>query len=129
MAAVNCMDGRVQIPVIEYMMKRYKADYVDMITQPGPAKTLSLIWKKFGQISVYRRLTLSVRRHQAAAIAIVAHHDCAGNPVPAERQHQDIARSLELIRSWDLGVPVIGLWVDENWRVQELDWAAIAAKR
>ena len=29
--AINCMDGRVQIPVIEYLKKEFKVDYVDMI--------------------------------------------------------------------------------------------------
>lgn len=30
--AINCMDGRVQIPVIEYIKSKYEVDYVDMIT-------------------------------------------------------------------------------------------------
>ena len=31
--AINCMDGRVQVPVIEWLKKEYKADDVDMITE------------------------------------------------------------------------------------------------
>jgi len=34
--AVNCMDGRVQLPVINYLKERFSANYVDMITEPGP---------------------------------------------------------------------------------------------
>ncbi len=33
--AINCMDGRVQIPVIEYLKNNYGINYVDMITAPG----------------------------------------------------------------------------------------------
>jgi len=33
---VNCMDGRVQIPV-----NKYNADYVDTITEAGPNKILA----------------------------------------------------------------------------------------
>ena len=39
--AINCMDGRAQEPVIEYMKKSYGVDYVDMITEPGPNRILA----------------------------------------------------------------------------------------
>ncbi len=39
--AINCMDGRVQIPAIEWLKRRHQIDYVDMITEPGPNKILS----------------------------------------------------------------------------------------
>ena len=33
---INCMDGRVQLPVISYLMERFGVQYVDAITGPGP---------------------------------------------------------------------------------------------
>jgi hypothetical protein len=39
--AINCMDGRTQIPVTDYVRKKYKVEYVDMITEPGPIKVLA----------------------------------------------------------------------------------------
>ena len=33
--AINCIDGRVQIPVITWMREVLSLDYVDLITQPG----------------------------------------------------------------------------------------------
>jgi len=39
--AINCMDGRCQLPVIEWMKKRYGVEYVDMITEPGPDGVLA----------------------------------------------------------------------------------------
>jgi hypothetical protein len=39
--ALNCMDGRVQIPIIEFLKKKFKVDYVDMITEPGIDKILA----------------------------------------------------------------------------------------
>jgi hypothetical protein len=36
--AINCMDGRTQLPIIEWLKKEYGATYVDMITEPGPNK-------------------------------------------------------------------------------------------
>ncbi len=32
---LNCMDGRVQEPVIFWIKENYKVDFVDMITEAG----------------------------------------------------------------------------------------------
>jgi len=32
---LNCMDGRVQLPVIHWIKENYGVDYVDMITEAG----------------------------------------------------------------------------------------------
>jgi len=32
---LNCIDGRVQLPVIEWIKQNYGVDHVDMITEPG----------------------------------------------------------------------------------------------
>ena len=34
---VNCMDGRVQLPVIRYLQERFEVPYVDSITEVGPS--------------------------------------------------------------------------------------------
>ena len=33
--AINCIDGRVQLPVLEWVKEKYAVSYVDMITEPG----------------------------------------------------------------------------------------------
>ena len=38
---INCMDGRVQEPVIAYLKQRLGVAYVDSITLAGPIKTLA----------------------------------------------------------------------------------------
>ena len=38
---INCMDGRVQLPVIKYLQKRFNVEYVDSITEAGPNLVLS----------------------------------------------------------------------------------------
>ena len=40
--AVNCMEGRTQLPVIAYLKKKFEVDYVDMVTEAGPVKILDL---------------------------------------------------------------------------------------
>ena len=36
--AINCIDGRTHLPVIDYMRGQFGVDFVDMVTEPGPNK-------------------------------------------------------------------------------------------
>ncbi len=117
--AVNCIDGRVQLPVIEWLKKNYRVDYVDMITEAGPVK---LIPEK-NQVaidSIRKRIDISVSVHHSTLVAIVAHHDCAGNPVEKKKQHEQVRESMDIIKKWNYNVQIVGLWVDENWKVSEI---------
>jgi len=38
---INCIDGRIQLPVIEYLKIRFNVEYVDTITEAGPNLILS----------------------------------------------------------------------------------------
>ena len=121
-AAINCMDGRVQAPVIEWMKEKYGAEYIDMITEAGPVGLLSE--NKDAPIieSIKQRLEISIYKHGADLIAVVAHHDCAGNPVEKETQLKQIVASMKTVESWNYQTRIIGLWVDENWRVSEINF-------
>ncbi len=116
--AINCMDGRAQLPVIEYLKKKLGVDYVDMITEPGPVKALAENADKGFLDSVKKRILVSVDKHHSRHIAVVGHHDCAGNPAGEAEQRRQIGESLAVLRSWDLGAELQGLWLDENWRVE-----------
>jgi len=112
--AINCMDGRVQIPVIEWLKRQYGVDYVDMITEPGPERLLAEGKDQTGTESIQKRLEISVARHNSNLVAVVGHHDCAGNPAGKETQLEQILAAIRTVESWNLEVRVIGLRVDEN---------------
>ncbi len=118
--AINCMDGRVQIPVIEWLKKNCKIDYVDMITEPGPNKILAEEKDKTSILSIKRRVEISVKKHNSKIIAIIAHHDCAGNPVEKEIQLKQLLSAIQTLKAWDFDAQIIGLWVDENWDVHKI---------
>ncbi|MBN1860391.1 MAG: hypothetical protein JW840_02895 [Candidatus Thermoplasmatota archaeon] len=118
--AVNCMDGRVQLPVIEWMKNHYAVDYVDMITEPGPIKILAENTPRVLIDSLRSRVKVSVGKHASTCIAVVGHIDCAGNPVGKETQIEQITASVKRIQDWKLPTPVIGLWVDEQWTVERV---------
>lgn len=118
--AINCMDGRVQIPVIEWLKRQYGVDYVDMITEPGPERLLAEDKDLRGIQSLRKRLEISATRHNSKLVAIVGHHDCAGNPADKETQLKQISNAIKTVESWNFEVRVVGLWVDEKWEVQKV---------
>ena len=118
--AVSCMDGRVQLPVIRHLQKRFGAEYVDTITEPGPSLLLAKQIRWWLVDSVFARLEISIDHHHSVGVAIVGHADCAGNPASKEDQISHIKESIKLVRRRHSGIEVIGLWVDENWEVTEL---------
>ena len=118
--AINCMDGRVQLPVIEWLKRRYSVDYVDMITEPGPERLLAEGKDPTAIESIQRRLEISVNRHNSDLVAIVGHHDCAGNPADKATQREQILSAIKTVRSWHPEVNVTGLWVDESWTVHKV---------
>ena len=77
--AVNCMDGRVQIPVIEFLRKRFGVEHVDTITEPGPNRILALHSDGGPAASILSRVALSVEKHGSVGIAVAGHFDCAGS--------------------------------------------------
>ena len=79
--AINCMDGRTQLPVNEWMKEKFGVDFVDTITEPGPNGVLTN--NKVPLVSSIKdRVLISVNGHGSKTIALVGHHDCAGNPGP-----------------------------------------------
>jgi len=112
--AINCIDGRFQKPLIEFATEKFKADFVDMITEPGPDKILSGN-KAIDVIeSIKRRVLVSVEKHKSKIIIIAGHHDCAGNPVEEQEHCKQIKEAVKNINEWNLGVDVCGVWMDEN---------------
>lgn len=114
------MDGRVQLPVIEWMKVHFSADFVDMITEPGPNKILADNDNIHLIQSLKKRVEISVLKHASSQIAIVGHADCAGNPVNKETQLKQIKAAIRTIQSWGFQIPVVGLWVDDNWTVHKI---------
>jgi len=113
--AISCIDGRVQKPVIEFMLKKFKADYVDMITEPGPDKVLSEDKVPHIIESIKRRVMISVEKHGPGIVVIAGHHDCAVNPVGEEEHRRQIGEAVKKVKTWGLDADIHGVWVNEKW--------------
>ena len=119
--AINCMDGRTQLAVIDFMKNRYGVDYVDMITEPGPIKALAENTNISTLDSIKRRVDISVNGHGSKAIAIACHHDCAGNPVDKDTQLQQLHDSANTVTAWEFGTQLIKLWIDDNFQIHVVE--------
>ena len=118
--SVNCIDGRVQNPISEWMKKYLSVDYVDMITEPGPDKKLSRGPAKVIE-SLRQKVMISVKVHNSSTVAVSAHYNCAGNPVSKEEHLKQIKKSIKVIKSWGLPVRILGLWINKQWRVEVIE--------
>ncbi len=112
--SISCMDGRIQIPLANWIKENHSVDYVDAITEPGVDKKVS---GDSDLDSIKSKVAISINAHKSGLIVVSGHFDCAGNPVSNEEHSSQIKKSVEVISSWNLGVDVIGVWVDENWKV------------
>jgi carbonic anhydrase len=118
--AINCMDGRAQLPVTDWVKQQFNLDYVDMITEPGPDKIVS---GQGPQVeSIKARATISANAHGSKIIVVAGHDDCAGNPVSEKQHKSQIKDSIKVICTWNLPFDkVIGLWVNKDWKIEVVD--------
>ena len=117
--AINCMDGRVQDAVKNYMQKNYGVDYVDMVTEPGPNKILADNLDFSIIENIKKRVEVSVHHHGSKVVAIVGHFGCAGNPTEKEEQIKHLKKAEEIVKSFGFPVETVLLWVDGDWQTVE----------
>jgi len=119
--AINCMDGRAQLPVINWMKSKYALDFIDMVTEPGPDKMLTQ--GSPAQVeSIKSRVLISVNAHGSQTILVAAHHDCAGNPVSKEEHIRQVKECVKILQSWKLPVKnILGAWINDNWTLEIIE--------
>ena len=120
---ICCIDGRIQLPVITYLQNRFEVDYVDNVTEPGPVGVLTQYPDSRAARAILQRVDFSINVHSSSGIAIVAHHDCAGNSIPDSDQMRQLLIGLESLSKRYPQVEVIGLWLDQNWTIQEFTFS------
>ncbi|HEX3272623.1 MAG TPA: carbonic anhydrase [Ktedonobacterales bacterium] len=114
---VNCIDGRAQGPVSDWIKIHCQASFVDTITTPGPDKLLSS--GPHSKVDHVREaVEVSVNAHKSGAVVVAGHYDCAANKVPDDEHKEQIRAAAAVVRSWGLPVRVAGLWVNEWWQVE-----------
>lgn len=117
---INCIDGRVQFPVLEYLKKNFDVEFFDAANESGPLRILSDRTNKCRLISLKDQIAISLEKRGSRFIAVVGHHDCAGNPVGREEQEKQMDEALRYLRSaFGEEIFYVALWVNEKWEVEE----------
>ncbi len=117
---VNCMDGRVQLPVINYIMDRFGVDYVDSITEPGPNRLMAQDADSVIVKGILEKIGISLNRHKSRGVALVGHYDCAGNPSNKGDQIKQLQKAMTIVKKEFPDIHVIMLWVNNDWEVEEV---------
>ncbi len=115
--SISCIDGRIQIPLAKWIKENYSVDYVDTITEPGVDKTIT---ENSVFESIKTKVSISINAHKSELVVLSGHYDCAANQVSNEKHVELIKKGIEVISSWNLGVKVIGVWVDDSWNVNTI---------
>jgi hypothetical protein len=119
--AINCIDGRTQEPVIDFMKQEYGIDGVDMVTFPGVDGIISSLGN-FNTIALIRNaVSISVERHGSRIIAVVGHFDCAGNPGNREHHYAHIRKAVQQVSSWNFDAKIVGFYVNDKWQIEEVN--------
>ncbi len=118
---LNCMDGRVQLPVIQWIKENYSTDYVDMITDAGMDGVLAGENHKDIK-SILKKIDISLKRPNLHLniIFVAGHHDCLGNPVDDETHKRQISIAAEKLKNLRPSAQIIGLWVSDEWKVEKI---------
>jgi carbonic anhydrase len=112
---LNCMDGRVQLPVLLWIKENFPVDFVDVITEAGMDGVLAN-QEKIDEIT--RSIAISVKANGSTRFFIVGHYDCRGNPVSEQTHRQEILQAVERLKGLWPTHELIGLWVNQSWNVE-----------
>ena len=117
---INCIDGRVQYPVLDFLKRNYDLDFFDTANEAGPLKILTERTEKCRLISLKEQINTSVEGHGSRFIAVVGHHDCIGNQKERHEQEKQIDAALEYLKNtYGDSILYVGLYVNERWEVEE----------
>ena len=112
---LNCMDGRVQLPVITWIKANYPVDFVDVITEAGMDGVLA---KQKDISEVLRSIKVSVDINKSTRLFVVGHYDCRGNPIDQNLHREEIIDSVNRLKPLWPNQEIIGLWVNDQWQVE-----------
>lgn len=118
--AINCIDGRTQEPVIDFMKHKYGIDGVDMVTFPGVDAIISSSGISDAIALIRGAVSISIDKHGSRIIAVVGHFDCAGNPGNREHHYAHIGKAVQQVSSWNFKVEIVGLYVNDKRQIEEV---------
>lgn len=109
--AITCIDGRFVGRTVDQLQTRFGNRPVDYITTAGAVRHLVGEIGPVGQ-DLLTNVAVSIRAHRSTQLALVAHGDCAGNPVPDARQREQLRTAGSMLRARYPEMEVLALFLD-----------------
>lgn len=113
---LNCIDGRTQQPLLDWVRRELGVSHVDVVTEPGVDAVLARGDDNAVQ-ALLDKVCVSRLAHGAVALVVAGHHDCAANPGDAAAHAADLARAMTLLRQALPELPARAVYVDSAWTV------------
>lgn len=127
--ALNCIDGRAQAAVESWMRENIGVDHIDQISEPGVDRLLA-----DGDTSIMgpirSKVGLSVQQNESQVVVIVGHNNYTDAPESvryisgygcADTHRGDIHRAINRVASWKIPAHILGIRLDEQWKVEVVD--------
>jgi len=118
-AVINCIDGRVQRVVTDYLRKRWNVEYVDVITEVAPERVLAERTDSQIVARLRSQVLSSLKQQQSPRLAVAAHSDCESNRVPEDVQRQHLEAAVTWLAAEFTQAEIIGVWIDPGGKVHE----------
>jgi len=116
---LSCIDGRFQVPLTEYLLNKYDGYIVDKITYPGMDKVFS---HDFINEQEFIKSSIEISFSRGSnSIYLMGHSDCTGNVLSDELHLIEVKNSIENLKKLYKGVKVIGLFIDLDYNVIEIE--------
>lgn len=115
---ICCMDGRFIHIINEYIRTNYRYEFVDTITDAGPAN--KIVNEEYLKNVEDKIVLISINKHHSYHIFVAGHSDCAGCPTDDNTQKAYIKKSVHMIHERLPDTSVTGLFVDEEGNIEVL---------
>ena len=113
---ITCMDGRIQRRISDHLQDTFGVSHLDTITTAGAVRHLAEETDRTA--SLLADLEVSTSVHRSTQIGVVAHHDCAGNPVADDVQRSQITQAVRRLSDGDPEIEVIGLFLTADSEIE-----------
>lgn len=70
---------------------------------------------------IKRAVWISIEKHGSRIVAVVGHHDCAGNPGDRKHHYSHIQKAVREVSSWNFPGHVVGLYVNDSRKIEQVD--------
>jgi carbonic anhydrase len=127
---LGCMDGRCQEKAVQYAKENLGANFIDTVTEPGIDGILSgskhPVYAAAGEVVraqdfIRRKAMVSAKGHGAKKCLILAHNECAGNPVSHEQHLKDLKKAVATVRGWGLFDEIKTAVFNPEWELVSAD--------